>query len=255
MRALTKISQGLFKQCLLICSLALLSFSALAEGLSATEIQAALNNPGRSDEDKARDAGRKPAQVLEFLGLQKGMTVLDVAASGGWYTEVLALAVGPEGKVYAQNAPAFLQYRDGFYDKAISEKLKLKHLGNAQRLDAEFTDMGIDGKVDLAITALNLHDVYNRSPEAGVGMLKGIYAALKPGGVLGVIDHNGVEGADNARLHRMTMQQAIAAAEQAGFSVDVSNLLRNDTDDHTQGVFGDIRGGTDRFLLKLTKPL
>lgn len=231
------------------------SVISLAEGgLTATEIQASLNNPGRSDEDKARDAGRKPAEVLAFLGLEKGMTVLDVAASGGWYTEVLALAVGPDGKVYAQNSPAFLQYRDGYYDKAIGEKIKLKHLSNAQRLDTEFDQMGIDGQVDLAITALNFHDVYNRSPEAALAMLKGIKAALKPGGVLGLIDHNGNVGADNATLHRMPMQDAIAAAEEAGFEVDVSNLLRNDADDHTQGVFGDLRGNTDRFLLKLTKP-
>jgi len=231
-----------------------ISSQVTAEGLSATEIQAALNNPGRTAEDKARDADRMPAQVLEFLGLQKGMTVLDVAASGGWYTEVLSLAVGPEGKVYAQNSPAFLQYRDGFYDKAIAEKLKLAHLSNVQRLDAEFDQMNIDGQVDLAITALNFHDVYNRNPEAGVTMLKGIKAALKPGGVLGLIDHNGDEGANNTQLHRMPMAQAIAAAEQAGFEVDVSNILRHDADDHTQGVFGDLRGKTDRFLLKLTNP-
>lgn len=238
---------------LLITSLSLTT-GTNAEGLSADEIRAALANPARAEADSARDEGRNPAEVLAFLGLQEGMTALDVAASGGWYTEVLSLAVGSEGKVYAQNSPAFLQYRDGYYDKAMTEKLKAEHLSNVTRIDAEFDAMNIDGQVDIAITALNFHDVYNRNAEAGVTMLKGIKAALKPGGVLGLIDHNGNEGADNSSLHRMTIAQAIAAAEQAGFEVDVSNLLRNEADDHTQGVFGPLRGKTDRFLLKLTKP-
>lgn len=228
--------------------------ASFGEGLSATEIAASLNSPARAEADKARDVGRKPAEVLAFLGLEKGMSVLDVAASGGWYSEVMSLAVGSEGKVYAQNSPAFLQYRDGYYDKALAAKLTANHLSNVTRVDAEFDQMNLDGQIDIAITALNFHDVYNRNPEAGVTMLKGIKAALKPGGVLGLIDHNGNEGADNNALHRMPVAQAIAAAEAAGFEVDVSNLLSSDTDDRTQGVFGPLRGKTDRFLLKLTKP-
>ena len=79
--------------------------------------------PGRSDEDKARDAQRKPAQVLAFLGLKPGDTALDVWAAGGWYTEVLSIAVGPTGHVYSQNPPMVLQFRDGAYDKALAERL------------------------------------------------------------------------------------------------------------------------------------
>jgi predicted methyltransferase len=245
----------LFKQFFLLFCFSVVSLGALAEGLSAEEIRAALANPARADEDKARDAGRKPAEVLAYLGLQKGMTVLDVGASGGWYTEVFSLAVGEKGKVYAQNSKAFLEYNDGFYAKAISEKLKAKHLTNVTRLDAEFGELGIDGTVDIALTALNLHDIYNTSPDAALAMLVGVKKALKPGAVFAVIDHEGDADADNAALHRMTSQQAIELAEKAGYEVDVSNLLRNDADDHTKNVFApDIRGKTDRFLLKLIKP-
>ena len=77
---------------------------------------------------------------------------------------------------------------------------------------------------------------------------------LKPGGVLGIIDHDSNPGADHAALHRMPVADAIAAAEAAGFSVDSSDLLRNPNDDRTQGPFAEgLRGKTDRFVLKLTK--
>ena len=72
-----------------------------SDALTADEILAAIGGENRTSGDSARDAGRKPAQVLEFLGLQKGMTVLDVMASAGWYTEVLALSLGESGKVHA----------------------------------------------------------------------------------------------------------------------------------------------------------
>jgi len=82
-----------------------------------------LANSSRSAEDQARDAGRKPAAIIEFLGIKPGMRVLDVIAAGGWYTEVLALAVGPDGHVVAQNPPVILEMRDGANEKALSARL------------------------------------------------------------------------------------------------------------------------------------
>lgn len=226
-----------------------------AESPSVDAVRSAIDHSQRKAEDKERDPARKPAEVLAFLGVEPGMTVMDVMASGGWYTEVLSFAVGENGKVYAQNTPAFLQYRDGTYEKAISERLAGNRLKNVARLDKDYNDLGLDKHVDVAITALNFHDVYNRSPEAGVEMLKGIKTALKPGGVVGLIDHNGNADADNASLHRMTKEQAVAAAEKAGFEVTESDLLASGGDDHSAMVFApEIRGKTDRFLLKLTKP-
>lgn len=228
---------------------------AMANAADADSIRAAIDNPARKSEDKSRDAGRKPADVLAFLGVEPGMVVMDVMSSGGWYTEVLSFAVGENGKVYSQNTPAFLEFRDGTYEKAISERLAGNRLKNVERLNKDFDALGLSNEVDVAITALNFHDLYNRSPEAAVASLKGIKAALKPGGVLGLIDHRGKSGADNAALHRMTKEQAIEAAEQAGFNVEESDLLASDEDDGSKMVFDPaIRGKTDRFLLKLTKP-
>ena len=101
-----------------VALMALISMSAsadLAEQLAAS---------GRADEDKARDTARRPAEVLAFLGVEPGMTVMDLLASGGWYTEVLSVAVGPEGTVYAQNPPMLLGFNDGAYDKAITPRLQ-----------------------------------------------------------------------------------------------------------------------------------
>lgn len=233
----------------------LLACSLAATASDITRLEQALASPDRMAGDAEQDAGRKPAAVLDFLGVETGMTVLDVMAAGGWYTEALSLAVGPTGKVYAQNPPMMLKFRDGANDKAITSRLKDDRLKNVVRLDKDSNEMGLVGEVDVAITNLNLHDVYNRSPEAAIALLKDVRAALKPGGVLGVIDHNGKDGASNAQLHRMQVQQAIDAAKAAGFEVETSDLLRNADDDLSQMVFSPgLRGNTDRFLLKLTNP-
>ena len=229
---------------------------SLAEN-EAAELSAALTGSDRGQADKSRDAGRKPGDVLTFLGIGSGMTVMDVIAAGGYYTEVLSIAVGTEGKVYAQNPAAVLQFRDGANDKAMTARLAGDRLANVKRWDRELDDIGLEaGSLDAAITALNFHDIYNRDPEAAVDMLRTIRGLLKPGGVLGIIDHSGNPGADNAGLHRIEKGKVIEAATTAGFEVDGdSELLLNQTDDHTQMVFAaDIRGKTDRFLLKLVAP-
>ena len=121
-----------------------------------------IRDGARPESDTGREAGRKPAEVLHFLGLQESAIVIDVMASSGYYTEVLAHAVGSEGTVYAQNPPMMLKYRDGFYDKALAQRLKGGRLTNLVRLDRDMGDLGIPSEsVDLAITALNFHDIYN----------------------------------------------------------------------------------------------
>lgn len=214
--------------------------------------------PGRSDADKARDAQRKPAQVLAFLGLKPGDTALDVWAAGGWYTEVLSIAVGPTGHVYSQNPPSVLAFGDGRNDKALAERLADGRLANVERVNEALTDEPLPAdSVDFAITAMNFHDVYNgEGEEAGKAFMKEVYLVLKPGGVFGVIDHVGNAGADNAKLHRIEPEKAKQAALAAGFVIEAeSDLLAHPEDDHTKRVFDPaVRGKTDRFLLKLRKP-
>lgn len=222
------------------------------------DLGAALESPTRPQPDRARDADRKPAQLLTFFGVEKGMTVLDVMASGGYLTDVLATAVGPNGKVYAHNTPAFLKFQNGMYDKALTERLGNDRLPNVVRVDADLPAAAQipAGSVDFAITALNLHDIHNRDAAAGQKFLQDVYTTLAPGGVFGVIDHAGVAGADNVKLHRMLKSDAVAAARAAGFTVEAeSAVLANANDDHTKGPFDPaLRGKTDQFVLKLRKP-
>jgi predicted methyltransferase len=225
---------------------------------AAPDLRALLASESRSEEDRARDAGRRPAEVLEFLGIGEGMRVMDVIAAGGWYTEVLSFAVGDSGQVVSQNTPGILAFRDGRYEKAISARLEGDRLPNVTRLNKDFADLTAeDGPFDAAITALNFHDVYNRNgPDAAVGLLRAVGSVVKPGGVIGIIDHVGEAGADNAALHRIEISKVLESIEAAGLVVDSdSDLLRNEADDHTLNVFDEaIRGKTDRFLLKVRTP-
>jgi predicted methyltransferase len=225
-----------------------------AFAIDKNKLTQALNNPTRDDADKARDEARKPAEVLDFLGLEEGMTVLDVMASAGWYSEVLSHAVGPNGKVLMQNSPASLGMRGT--GEAVTARLANNRLPNIQRVDADLADMDVpDNSVDLALTALNFHDVYNRGPAAAQAMLKEIHEALKPGGILGLIDHQGDFGADNASLHRIALEDVLKSVTEAGFAVvGYSDVLHTDADDHTKGPFDpSLARATDRFVLKLQK--
>lgn len=222
------------------------------------DLAARLANDSRSEADRARDTGRKPAEVIAFLGIEPGMHVIDVIAAGGYYTEVLSLAVGPDGQVAAQNPAVVLKMRDGANEKALSDRLADNRLPNVSRLDKELAELvPEDGPFDAAVTALNLHDIYNNYGEEGaVGAMKRVFGALKPGGIFGVIDHQGSEGNDNKALHRMTAVDAIRVAEAAGFVVEErSDILQMHNDDMSQKIFSEeLRGKTNRFLLRLRKP-
>ncbi len=224
----------------------------------ASELATLLANESRSEGDRARDAGRHPAEVIEFLGIESGMNVIDVIAGGGYYSEVLSYAVGSDGHVSAQNPAVVLQMRDGANEKALSERLSGDRLANVSRLDREIGELlPADGQYDAALTALNLHDIFNNYGEQGaIGALKTISALLKPGAVFGLIDHHGAAGNDNKELHRMNVEDAIRVAEAAGFVVEAeSGLLHIHDDDLTETVFADgRRGNTHRFLLRLRKP-
>lgn len=182
-----------------------------------------------------------------------GDTVVDLIAAGGWFTEVLSAAVGPSGKVYATNPPFLVQQE--------AETALHKRLGNVEAVHASLAAAGAE-KVDAIVTAQNLHDIYNGYADqaggeaAAVDFLKGLYAALKPGGVLGVIDHVGVAGQDNKALHRMLPQQARDVITKAGFTIEAeSTMLASSADDHAKIVVDpSVRGKTDQFMFRARKP-
>ena len=234
------------------------SNGVLAEAHEVESLQAALASTDRAEADRNRDAGRKPAEVVRFLEITPGMTVVDLIAASGYYPEVLSIAVGPMGTVYAQNTAAALQFREGASDKAMTARLANDRLANVTRWDREFEDLGLEpNSIAVALTALNFHDIYNGSgAEAAAGFLTVIYGVLVPGGVLGIIDHSGAPDADNKALHRIEESLVIAAAEAAGFTVEAhGEFLHNTNDPRTAAVFDPVvRGQTYRFVLLLRKP-
>lgn len=236
-----------------------LLIAATVQALTLAELNAALSNSaGRAAEDKARDAGRMPAEVVNFLGIEEGMTVIDLVAAAGYYTEVLSLAVGSSGKVYMQNSPASLSGDRGARTAAaIDSRLANNRLANVERLTRDLGDLGLaPNSVDAAVIALEIHELLRSAdPDAAANFFAAIRTVLKPGGVLGVIDHSGDPASDLSALHRASENQVIRVAEAAGLSLaGTSNILRNPQDPRTTNPFdGSIRGKTDRFLLKLQK--
>ena len=148
-----------------------LSSIAHAQDEQAARMRTALAAPDRPAADKERDAARKPIETVQFLGIKTGDTVLEVIAVGGWFTEVLSAAVGPTGKVLRRRIPTFFTSRAGF---AEGEKARNDRLKNVTPIHGEIPDAKINGTADAAITALNLHDIYNSQGEAAaVTLVKG----------------------------------------------------------------------------------
>lgn len=225
-------------------------------------VEAILQDPKRELTDKLRDPSRKPQQVLEFLGIESGMTVFEQYAAGGYYTVILAAAVGDEGIVIAQNSPRVLRYEEDLSettaDQALDAKINALKLNNIRRLDQAMTNIElVPNTLDAVVIFLILHDYYNGNPERAVALLEKFKTALKPGGVIGIIDHVGLPETNNRRFHRMQKAEAIAVIEAAGLIVEAeSDLLANPQDDHRRGIFDPrYNRNTDRFLLRVRKPV
>ena len=226
--------------------------------LSAEALDAAVADAARPEAARALDEGRKPAEVLAFFGLAKGDAAADLISGGGYWAEILANAVGEAGSVTAIEP-------EQFFDEEAWSALSERKPGIAlERYRFENFESASD-RFDFAIMNLNYHDLYWESEQFDVPrsdpaeFLTKLYATMKPGGVVGVIDHVGNEGDTRATvdaLHRIDPAVVRADFEKAGFVLEAeSDMLANPEDDHTTGVFSpDIRGKTDRFVMKFVKP-
>jgi len=215
-------------------------------------VEAAMNSGGRSADDKAIDANRKPTEILAFMGIEEGISVLDASAGGGYYTELLSAAVGPNGTVYMQNNQASAQRND----VAIGARLAGGRLANVERIDRGLAELGMDGQIDVAFAILTLHDQYNfQGREGAIGFLSAIHVALKPGGILALIDHAGIADQDNTALHRIEQSIVEELINQTGLIIEASSgLLSNSNDSHTLNIRDpSIRRQTDRFVIRARK--
>ena len=234
----------------------LIIFSFSFPTLSQVSVEEALAADGRPEEERARDAGRMPAQVLEFFGIGAGSRVADVLSGGGYYTRILAPVVGPEGAVYTGNNPFF----DQFVAEALTALLSEPGFENVMRVDAPVDEMPLpdDASLDAVMIVLAYHDLWLTDEDRGE-LNRRVLAALKPGGVYGIIDHHAAEGAGASvveSLHRIEASVIVEEITGAGFELAASgDFLSNPADDHSLMVFDpNIRGRTDRFVLRFEKP-
>ena len=215
----------------------------------------------RSEANVKLDESRKPAEVLKFFGLQQGMRVSDPFGGNLYWAEIVAPAVGPKGRVSIWEPKQF--YSQKVYDNYMA--LKAKQPNVWMRVSPmEAPDLPAN-TYDFMLINLDYHDVYWESAKFGIvkmdpdQWLKTIYDSMKPGAVVGVIDHVANPGDTRAtveKLHRIDPETVKADFKRAGFKLEAtSDLLRNPADDHSLNVFDPkIRGKTDRFVFKFRKP-
>ena len=238
-----------------------LACSAAPGMAQSTAAAAVANTSARSESNLKLDDSRKPVQVLKFLGLKPGMRVSDPFGGNLYWAEITAPIVGPKGRVSIWEPKQF--YSQKVLDDYTA--LKAKQPNVWMRVSPMETPDLPANAYDFMLINLDYHDVYWESAKYGIvkmdpdEWLKTVYAAMKPGGVVGIIDHAASAGETRAtveKLHRIDPATVKADFKRAGFRLEAeSDMLRNPADDHSLNVFDPkIRGKTDRFVLKFRKP-
>ncbi len=236
----------------------LLALATTAQADLDSLVNAALDGPTRTDEEKARDANRKPLETLKFFRLEPNMRVLELVPGGGWYTKILAPTLRDEGKLYlsigAERLENSLLKEPGFDKVEVVTAEGDIGRGEGRRMLA--TRMSFDVKdIDLVLTFRNLH---NFEEPARRAINQASFDVLKPGGLYGVIDHTRrhMEGETGDNWRRMDPVAMIKEIESIGFEfVDYSDLHARPVDALNLEVGKpEVSGQTDRFTLLFKKP-
>jgi predicted methyltransferase len=245
-------------------ALAPFTSTAVAARQSIPEaVRQAVSSEARLPEDRARDASRKPTEVLAFFGVAPGMTVMEFGAGGGYFCELMARIVGPQGLAIAQNFYFFLrqsgeEYRRRFAPKRLENIVMIFGDQSRLRLPADSVDAAffIDTYHDLAYEQPS----GDRQPDFAVATLAEVRRLLRPGGVLGIVDHRAPENAtrsEAAALHRIAESTLRRDLEAGGFRlVDTADFLANPADPRNKAWFDDpaLRDRTDRMVLRYRSP-
>jgi len=249
---------------LLAAAMTALAVSApLAAKPAKPDIAAAVTAPGRPDDQVKLDASRKPGEVLAFAGLKRSMKVADIMAGAGYYTEIMARAVGPKGRVIAYEPAQFMPTDDK--GKALWSSLIARNPNVTQTAYPFEGFTAPANSIDFTMLHLSYHDLYWESAQFKVprtdpaAFVTVLFKATKPGGIVAVIDHVGASGDTRAvvdKLHRIDPAVVKADFLKAGFVLEAeSDLLKVAEDDHTKLVFDPaVRGNTDRFAFRFRKP-
>jgi predicted methyltransferase len=239
------------------------SASAAQSAAHAPEIRAAIDNTDRLPGDRDEDSWRKPDAVLSFLDVKPGMRVVDYLAGGGYYTEMLARIVGPQGQVIAYNNAPYLKYAA---DKP-AQRYGEKRLPNVVQLTGTPEQAAFEpNSLDRALFVQSYHDLYWRAKDNSWPQtdpkkaLAALAPALKSGAVVVVLDHVAKPGADPLVevdvTHRIDPALVKRDFEAAGLKFEAeSSAFANPDDDHTKPVFDEsVRHKTDQFMYKFRKP-
>jgi len=225
-------------------------------------VTAAIADPARPPEQVARDAERRPGEVLAFAGIRRGDRVADFMSGGGYFTRLFSALVGDEGRVYAFLPEEQLENCAPAETAGTRAIAGNAHYHNVKVLKAPVNHFSAPEPLDLIWTSLDFHDLYDSfMGSANVPQVVGtLFKALKPGGVLVIVDHVAQPGSkvrDTESLHRIDPEVIIRTVTAAGFVLEAeSNVLRNAADSHELAVFDPaIRGRTDQVVLKFRKPL
>jgi predicted methyltransferase len=264
--------------------------SAAAASNNATPGQGAIaeivSSPQRSAADRISDIHRKPAQTLAFIDIKPGMVALDLSASGGYMTELVSLAVGPHGRVYAQNPPprdANSPSQQGVTPEGASapgpsgamQPAAGKPMTSAQILAARAANPVLaniipivrrfedpvppemtPNRLDLVTLMFNYHDLAHWGVDRAQ-MNKAVFTALKPGAMYVIADHAGRPGtgvSESGTLHRIDESFLIHEVEAAGFKLfDEGYFMRNPSDPRDKNT-PEPPQPKDEFILKFVKP-
>ena len=245
-----------------VCALGLSEAGAQDSGAymipadTPANIRGAVESGARTDEQRARDAGRKPAEVMTLAGIGEGDRIVELAAFGHYYTTMLVEAVGADGHVDMVDMPW-----TGPFGGDSGMAFDAAH-DNASYHQVDYNEMELPSDVDSVLCVLFYHDLH-RDNEADTvdtaDMNARIFAALRPGGTYLIVDHKAEDGSgwrDGTTLHRIGVATIREEVEAAGFElVEDSDLLANPDDDRTLVIRDPaIRGSTDRAVFLFRKP-
>ena len=221
---------------------------------SPSPVAVAVADQSRPKDDRAADAVRDPVETLNLAGVKPGMKVGEFFPGGGYYSRLLLDVAGPKGKVYGlENAG----WKGAVKDDQTTAAAHANFV-----LDAEpFGQFSVPEKLDLIWITQNYHDLH--IAKYGVVDMadfnRRVFAALKPGGIYFVLDHQANPGTTDTQisdLHRIEKATVIREVTAAGFKLAAEGkFLAHPDDDHTKTVFDPaIRGHTDQYALKFVKP-
>ncbi|MBC2668048.1 class I SAM-dependent methyltransferase [Novosphingobium piscinae] len=232
----------------LLAGAAALVLTVPAAAKPAAPIVAAVADKARPADDVARDAARKPADMLAFAQVRPGLKIGELLPGNGYFTRVFAKAVGARGTVYA--------WLPGSGANRMTERFDpiLKTYSNVKLVRGD--GLAAPEKLDMVWTSQNYHDLFLRGGNADAANAA-VFAALKPGGTYLVVDHRGAAGtgtSETGTLHRIDEAAVISTVLKAGFVLDDEDMsLRRAEDDHTQPVFK-LHDATDQMVLRFRKP-